>query len=433
MYYVVSTELYHHGIKGQRWGVRRYRNYDGSLTSAGKRHYNVDVSGAEQRVKEASQKIDRASKVYNQNPDIKNLDKLTSASKDYRVSKKALDFEKTKEKLNAEDKISKHRLKIEAKYREDGMSEEEAAVAAYKRVQTEKIIAGLAGATVVATAAYVAYRHYDRNVDKIIPKDTLFSRITTNGDKGVHDAFYASFKGSDKNKYLGLYSRQLASNGASEIYQKTIGLKENLNVASEKTARKTMAEVLSKDSQAVKELRTNINAALRTGQVFVNQTPKQRMALLSAKKALDKGNINSKAVYDIFNWSLPDRGHGSDSFYNSLRKKGYDAIMDINDKRLSGYKSKAPVIIINSGKATVDKVRSMSANEIATRYYGEVSKMNVKNLLKTSALTLAVGGTVSSGSKALERRSDNKYVSAYRKEHPNSKLSYAEILRTKGE
>lgn len=30
-------ELYHHGIKGQRWGVRRYQNPDGSLTSSGKK------------------------------------------------------------------------------------------------------------------------------------------------------------------------------------------------------------------------------------------------------------------------------------------------------------------------------------------------------------------------------------------------------------
>lgn len=33
-----ESELYHHGIKGQRWGVRRFQNEDGTLTSEGKKH-----------------------------------------------------------------------------------------------------------------------------------------------------------------------------------------------------------------------------------------------------------------------------------------------------------------------------------------------------------------------------------------------------------
>ena len=34
--------LAHHGTKGQRWGERRFQNYDGSLTAAGKLRYSVD-------------------------------------------------------------------------------------------------------------------------------------------------------------------------------------------------------------------------------------------------------------------------------------------------------------------------------------------------------------------------------------------------------
>ena len=34
---IYGDELYHHGVKGQKWGVRRFQNLDGSLTDLGKR------------------------------------------------------------------------------------------------------------------------------------------------------------------------------------------------------------------------------------------------------------------------------------------------------------------------------------------------------------------------------------------------------------
>ena len=42
--YSTSSDLYHHGIKGMRWGVRRFQNKDGSLTDAGKKRYSDDGS-----------------------------------------------------------------------------------------------------------------------------------------------------------------------------------------------------------------------------------------------------------------------------------------------------------------------------------------------------------------------------------------------------
>ena len=61
------NELYHHGVKGQRWGVRRYQNKDGSLTDAGKRRIKSDgtfKSNKEYR-KEMSNKRDSLRNKYN--------------------------------------------------------------------------------------------------------------------------------------------------------------------------------------------------------------------------------------------------------------------------------------------------------------------------------------------------------------------------------
>lgn len=41
------SEIYHYGVKGQKWGVRRYQNEDGTLTDAGKERYYTSSEQSE--------------------------------------------------------------------------------------------------------------------------------------------------------------------------------------------------------------------------------------------------------------------------------------------------------------------------------------------------------------------------------------------------
>lgn len=59
-YYLTNNELYHFGIKGQKWGLRRYQNFDGSYTQAGLERYGRSKGIYEKR-KEAYEQIKKDS------------------------------------------------------------------------------------------------------------------------------------------------------------------------------------------------------------------------------------------------------------------------------------------------------------------------------------------------------------------------------------
>lgn len=50
-YFTNNNYLAHHGIKGMKWGIRRFRNYDGTLTNAGKKRKKSSFVGIKNRYK----------------------------------------------------------------------------------------------------------------------------------------------------------------------------------------------------------------------------------------------------------------------------------------------------------------------------------------------------------------------------------------------
>lgn len=60
--FLSESELYHHGIKGMKWGVRRYQNPDCSLTPAGrKRLEKADIKWAKKKTDKITAQAKKAS------------------------------------------------------------------------------------------------------------------------------------------------------------------------------------------------------------------------------------------------------------------------------------------------------------------------------------------------------------------------------------
>ena len=78
-----SNELYHHGIKGMKWGIRRYQNKDGSLTAKGKamasKKYKKYMNRANQEVNTTENYV----KAYNRAADKMNNGLIDKYNRDY--------------------------------------------------------------------------------------------------------------------------------------------------------------------------------------------------------------------------------------------------------------------------------------------------------------------------------------------------------------
>lgn len=81
------NQLYHFGILGQRWGIRRFQNADGTRTSAGKKRERLEVSPSDDHLQS---QIDRGNATKGlSNAELKRLNERLQLEKSYRELTKA--------------------------------------------------------------------------------------------------------------------------------------------------------------------------------------------------------------------------------------------------------------------------------------------------------------------------------------------------------
>ena len=371
----MNAELYHYGVKGQKWGVRKYQYADGTLTPAGKKRYSNNTNS-------------------------------------------------------------------------------------FQRAMDSKVKYAVNSARTQITG-----RQY---VDGYLKQGTKFARIQTN-ENFENFAFYATYKKSDMDKYMGLFGKNLTSRAEKDakraeeisnatgseldiknatllrersnnmkVYQLKLESTKKLRIPSDENAGHITANLLKE-----KEFKDNVIASIADSKEKMKR-PQQQILFKQAENALQKDpdrmtNSERVAVYKALNLSLvnhnPQEIAAQDRFYGELKKKGYNALLDYNDKDYSSYHAKRPMIVFD-----VESVKLQSVTEtnpkVVDRLY---RKYNTERIVKESVastvgIVTKLGHKTVSECDAYVRNKTDDYLNGnsdtvknYKKEHPDSKLSDKEI------
>lgn len=377
--FISEDELYHYGIKGMKWGIRRYQNDDGSLTPSGKKRYSDDSQ-------------------------INSIKRNETPRKGFIQKRK--------------DKLTEH-------YISKGYKTNAAKAMAEQRMKTEAVLAVVGTVAVTAVAIKVARRIGQDYVDQTFKSGKIIQNIGANPNANFKDTpFFAAVNRSDKKVYGMNYpheKRAMVKRGVHRggheyegIFNNQIKLTGDVKRASVANAQKIFYKKMDSDPQFRKEVLDTLKKTKYSDDY-------------AAEKYLQTGK-HARKLYDRFNQALATPEFQTagihKKYYDEMKKHGYNAILDINDTRYSGYKqiSKDPTIFFGDDKWEKISNRKLSDTEINENVQKFMSDYSIKNLGKSIA---KASGVVAASKAIIDQSSIDQYI----KEHPNTRLSRKEILK----
>lgn len=219
--------------------------------------------------------------------------------------------------------------------------------------------------------------------------DTTLHRVQKERDFDNSHAFYATHKTQDVLKYQGLFGQNLQRRyGNVPVVSVSLKTKDKLSVPSDDDCRKITGYLL-KDEAYRKNYIKSIEGARD-----IMRRPQQTAVFNRAIKDVSKGRYDTKNVYEALNISLVNHAaHNNavaDAFYETLKRNGYSALVDVNDKKYSSYHAKEPLIIFDTDAVTLQAVSNLKPRDIKALNTAFNIERGIREIANLSLLTSSV-------------------------------------------